>query len=145
MNGVAFKLHETLKGKGFVDYSYAVLQQAVGLAKTDLTTELVKELRNCKGNVGGLYIQAQGLPGDFKKETVEKVVRRFTGNTDQLQPTMRSRRRSKASCSVSRIAFRPSFLLCFSIGSAPNRLEGSLRLRERPTQSSKFLPSPDCR
>jgi glycyl-tRNA synthetase beta chain len=37
------------------------LVQAVRLAKTDLTTELVKEFTELQGEVGGLYARAQGL------------------------------------------------------------------------------------
>jgi glycyl-tRNA synthetase beta chain len=37
------------------------LIQAVRLAKTDLTTELVKEFTELQGQVGGLYARAQGL------------------------------------------------------------------------------------
>jgi glycyl-tRNA synthetase beta chain len=37
------------------------LEQAVLLAKTDLTTELVKEFTELQGVVGGLYARAQGL------------------------------------------------------------------------------------
>ena len=39
----------------------AALEQAVLLAKTDLTTELVKEFTELQGVVGGLYARAQGL------------------------------------------------------------------------------------
>jgi glycyl-tRNA synthetase beta chain len=38
-----------------------VVQQAAWLAKTDLTTELVKEFTELQGIVGGLYAKAQGL------------------------------------------------------------------------------------
>lgn len=37
-------------------------QQAAALAKTDLTTELVKEFTELQGIIGGLYAKAQGLP-----------------------------------------------------------------------------------
>jgi glycyl-tRNA synthetase beta chain len=37
------------------------VQQAAGLAKTDLTAELVKEFTELQGIVGGLYAKAQGL------------------------------------------------------------------------------------
>ncbi len=40
---------------------HAALEQAVLLAKTDLTTELVKEFTELQGIVGGLYARAQGL------------------------------------------------------------------------------------
>jgi glycyl-tRNA synthetase beta chain len=39
----------------------SALEQAVLLAKTDLTTELVKEFTELQGIVGGLYARAQGL------------------------------------------------------------------------------------
>ena len=39
----------------------AALMTAVRLAKTDLTTELVKEFTELQGVVGGLYARAQGL------------------------------------------------------------------------------------
>jgi glycyl-tRNA synthetase beta chain len=38
------------------------VQQAVRLAKTDLTAELVKEFTELQGIVGGLYARAQGMP-----------------------------------------------------------------------------------
>ena len=39
----------------------AALMQAVRLAKTDLTTDLVKEFTELQGEVGGLYARAQGF------------------------------------------------------------------------------------
>jgi glycyl-tRNA synthetase beta chain len=44
-----------------MDLDHAALEQAVLLAKTDLTTELVKEFTELQGIVGGLYARAQGL------------------------------------------------------------------------------------
>ncbi len=44
-----------------VSLDHAALEQAVLLAKTDLTTELVKEFTELQGIVGGLYARAQGL------------------------------------------------------------------------------------
>jgi glycyl-tRNA synthetase beta chain len=43
-----------------VSFDQAALEQAVLLAKTDLTTELVKEFTELQGIVGGLYARAQG-------------------------------------------------------------------------------------
>ena len=40
---------------------FNALQTAVRLAKTDLTTELVKEFTELQGIIGGLYARAQGL------------------------------------------------------------------------------------
>jgi glycyl-tRNA synthetase beta chain len=44
-----------------IQLDHAALEQAVLLAKTDLTTELVKEFTELQGIVGGLYARAQGL------------------------------------------------------------------------------------
>jgi glycyl-tRNA synthetase beta chain len=44
-----------------IQLDQAALERAVRLAKTDLTTELVKEFTELQGIVGGLYARAQGL------------------------------------------------------------------------------------
>jgi glycyl-tRNA synthetase beta chain len=52
-----------------VSLDHSALEKAVLLAKTDLTTELVKEFTELQGIVGGLYARAQGLG-----ETVAKAI-----------------------------------------------------------------------
>jgi glycyl-tRNA synthetase beta chain len=47
-------------GRGFV-LDFNALLDAAALAKTDLTTELVKEFTELQGQVGGLYARAQGI------------------------------------------------------------------------------------
>ena len=54
------RLVELAAGRGFVVEMNALLEAAT-LAKTDLTTELVKEFTELQGEVGGLYAKAQGL------------------------------------------------------------------------------------
>jgi glycyl-tRNA synthetase beta chain len=51
-------LASTLSG---VQFDYSALQAAAKLAKTDLTSELVKEFTELQGVVGGLYARHQGL------------------------------------------------------------------------------------
>lgn len=46
---------------GIKDVDEAALLKATELAKTDLTTELVKEFTELQGIIGGLYARAQGL------------------------------------------------------------------------------------
>jgi glycyl-tRNA synthetase beta chain len=46
---------------GGATFDKAALRKAVELAKTDLTTELVKEFTELQGIIGGLYARAQGL------------------------------------------------------------------------------------
>jgi len=52
-------LYPVLQGRGFVLDRDSLMQAAL-LAKTDLTTELVKEFTELQGIVGGLYARAQG-------------------------------------------------------------------------------------
>jgi glycyl-tRNA synthetase beta chain len=47
--------------KAGAKHDHAALMTAVRLAKTDLTTELVKEFTELQGVIGGLYARAQGL------------------------------------------------------------------------------------
>ena len=57
---IAERLAALLAERG-VAVDVPALRQAVLLAKTDLTTELVKEFTELQGIVGGLYARAQGL------------------------------------------------------------------------------------
>jgi glycyl-tRNA synthetase beta chain len=61
MGKVAAFLGSSLSRSGLKVDDDAV-QQAVQLAKTDLTTELVKEFTELQGIIGGLYAKTQGLP-----------------------------------------------------------------------------------
>jgi len=54
---------------GGVSLDEAALVKAVELAKTDLTTELVKEFTELQGIIGGLYAKAQGL-GDAVADAI---------------------------------------------------------------------------
>jgi len=57
---VARALEAKVKAAG-VEFDAPALLKAVELAKTDLTTELVKEFTELQGIIGGLYAKAQGL------------------------------------------------------------------------------------
>jgi glycyl-tRNA synthetase beta chain len=57
---VARAIAAKVKSAG-VAFDEAALLKAVELAKTDLTTELVKEFTELQGIIGGLYARAQGL------------------------------------------------------------------------------------
>jgi glycyl-tRNA synthetase beta chain len=62
MHGVLMLLRtlcDALQGKVAIDQD--ALETATELAKTDLTTELVKEFTELQGVVGGCYAEAQGL------------------------------------------------------------------------------------
>jgi glycyl-tRNA synthetase beta chain len=57
---VVKELAAAVKAAG-VAFDEAALLKAVELAKTDLTTELVKEFTELQGIIGGLYARAQGV------------------------------------------------------------------------------------
>jgi glycyl-tRNA synthetase beta chain len=57
---IAKKLAGLLRDRGH-EIDESALLKAVELAKTDLTTELVKEFTELQGIVGGLYARAQGV------------------------------------------------------------------------------------
>ncbi|MGA9982098.1 MAG: glycine--tRNA ligase subunit beta, partial [Acidobacteriaceae bacterium] len=59
---IATRLADVLAERGVALDKQALLK-AVALAKTDLTTELVKEFTELQGIVGGLYARAQGQGG----------------------------------------------------------------------------------
>jgi glycyl-tRNA synthetase beta chain len=69
-----------------IELDHRALEEAVLLAKTDLTTELVKEFTELQGIVGGLYARAQGLG-----ETVAQAIYSQylpAGVEDPIPPTV---------------------------------------------------------
>jgi glycyl-tRNA synthetase beta chain len=77
------RLSAEINTAGF-EVDHAAVKEAARLAKTDLTTELVKEFTELQGIVGGLYARTQGLPhsvadaiyDQYKPESVEDSVPR---------------------------------------------------------------------
>ena len=102
-----------------VAFDEAALLKAVELAKTDLTTELVKEFTELQGVIGGLYARAQGLGervGDWPSMS----------STCRRRSRMRFRRRLKANCWGLLTASRRS-RPC--LGLARRRRDRKIRLR----------------
>ena len=82
---VVKELARTVK-QASVSFDETSLNMAVELAKTDLTTELVKEFTELQGVVGGLYARAQGL-----NEAVASAIKfqfRPTWAGDAIPPTV---------------------------------------------------------
>jgi glycyl-tRNA synthetase beta chain len=65
-------LSETIKQSGMA-IRPGVVHKAALLAKTDLTTELVKEFTELQGIVGGLYARVQALDEDIRPEVQAEV------------------------------------------------------------------------
>jgi glycyl-tRNA synthetase beta chain len=81
---VAQSLAAAVRAAG-IAFDEAALLKAVELAKTDLTTELVKEFTELQGIIGGLYARAQALG-----ETVAKAIyAQYTpASTEDAIPTI---------------------------------------------------------
>jgi glycyl-tRNA synthetase beta chain len=83
MRDLAHGFGSLVQGRG-VQFEFNALLNAASLAKTDLTTELVKEFTELQGVVGGLYARAQGFPAavsdaiydQYKPESMEDSVPR---------------------------------------------------------------------
>jgi glycyl-tRNA synthetase beta chain len=71
---LASSLAETVKQSGMA-VRPGVVHKAALLAKTDLTTELVKEFTELQGIVGGLYARVQPLDEDLKPDVQIEVSR----------------------------------------------------------------------
>jgi len=74
MQRMASWLAETVKQSGMA-IRPGVVHKAALLAKTDLTTELVKEFTELQGIVGGLYARVQQLDDDMKPDVQLEVSR----------------------------------------------------------------------
>jgi glycyl-tRNA synthetase beta chain len=81
MRDLAHGIGSLVQGRG-VQFELNALLDAASLAKTDLTTELVKEFTELQGVVGGLYARAQGFSAavsdaiydQYKPESMEDSV-----------------------------------------------------------------------
>ncbi len=135
---VAFRLHESLKSKGCTDYTYAALEQAVALSKTDLTTELVKEFTELQGVIGGQYVRAQGLRANFHEETVERVAQAI--ETQYLPASIEDPIPATIEGQLLGLADRiQTILAMFSIGNAPTGSKDPFALRRSANGIVKIL------
>src|SRR5215831_6521577 len=74
MQRLASWLSEIVKQNGMA-IRPGVVHKAACLAKTDLTTELVKEFTELQGIVGGLYVRVQHLDDDLKPEVQGEIAK----------------------------------------------------------------------
>jgi glycyl-tRNA synthetase beta chain len=130
---IAGALAETVKVAG-VAFDEAALFKAVELAKTDLTTELVKEFTELQGVIGGLYARAQGLgerialaiyeqytPASIEEEIPVSVEGQLLGIADRIQ----------------------TIVAMFGIGNAPTGSKDPFALRRAANAIVKILAESD--
>jgi glycyl-tRNA synthetase beta chain len=116
--------------KANLPFDKAALLKAVELAKTDLTTELVKEFTELQGIIGGLYARAQGL-----SETVAQAIYdQYTpaSSEDAIPKTVEGQ--------LLGIADRiQTIVAMFSIGNAPTGSKDPFALRRAANAIVKIL------
>ena len=130
---VVRRLAETLK-QSHIAVNEAELSTAALLAKTDLTTELVKEFTELQGQIGGLYACTQGLG-----ETVSKAIYdQYTPASpeDAIPRTVEGR--------LLGIADRVQTITAmFGIGNAPTGSKDPFALRRAANAIVKILAESD--
>ena len=136
------KLHSVLKTKDFTSYNSGALLETAWLAKTDLTTELVKEFTELQGIIGGHYVKVQGTDVPFTPETIERISLaiywqyRPTSTDDAIPPTTEGQ--------LFGIADRiQTIIAMFSIGSAPTGSKDPFALRRAANAVVKILAESD--
>jgi len=85
VRALAAKLGELAIERGLA-VDLEALATASRLAKTDLTTELVKEFTELQGEVGGLYAKAQGFPATVSEAIYDQY--RPTSMEDRIPTTV---------------------------------------------------------
>jgi glycyl-tRNA synthetase beta chain len=128
------RVTQNLEAKLMSDYGVRFdayrLKTAVRLAKTDLTTELVKEFTELQGIIGGLYARAQGL-GEVVAQAIYDQYK--PASTDDAIPSTIEGR-------VLGLADRiQSITAMFSIGNAPTGSKDPFALRRAANAVVKIL------
>ena len=130
---IVHKLAGQVKAGG-VAIDEAALLGAVELAKTDLTTELVKEFTELQGIVGGLYARAQGLGDTVAQAIYDQYMPAAT--EDAIPTTIEGRLLGLAD----RIQ---TITAMFGIGYAPTGSKDPFALRRAANAIVKILAESD--
>jgi glycyl-tRNA synthetase beta chain len=113
-----------------VGFDEVALLKAVELAKTDLTTELVKEFTELQGVIGGLYARAQGLGERVALAIYEQYTPAST--EDEIPPSVEGQLLGLAD----RIQ---TITAMFGIGNAPTGSKDPFALRRAANAIVKIL------
>ena len=125
----AESLFSTLSAKG-AKASREVVMTAVKYAKTDLTTELVKEFTELQGIIGGLYAEAQG----FGSQVSEAIYDHY------LPKSVEDKVPRSAEGALVAIADKATTIACmFALGLEPTGSKDPLALRRAGNGIIKIL------
>ena len=127
---VAAKLEAKLMSDYGVRFDAYRLKTAVRMAKTDLTTELVKEFTELQGIIGGLYARTQGL-GEVVAQAIYDQYK--PASTDDAIPSTVEGRVLGLADRIQTIS------AMFSIGNAPTGSKDPFALRRAANAIVKIL------
>ncbi|HZB87205.1 MAG TPA: glycine--tRNA ligase subunit beta [Terracidiphilus sp.] len=134
---IARRLHDRISARRSVLHDdtvdYNAMSDAIRLAKTDLTTELVKEFTELQGIIGGLYARKQ-CPPDRRDKIADAIYWQYRpANTDDdIPPT--------AEGQILGLADRiQTIVAMFRIGSAPTGSKDPFALRRAANAIVKIL------
>ena len=130
---IAVRLASAVKAAG-IPIEAAGLLRAVELAKTDLTSELVKEFTELQGVIGGLYARAQGLGNTVAKAIYDQY--KPASTEDAIPRTIEGRLLGVAD----RIQ---TITAMFGIGNAPTGSKDPFALRRAANAIVKILAESD--
>jgi glycyl-tRNA synthetase beta chain len=130
---IAVRLASAVKAAG-IPIEAAGLLRAVELAKTDLTSELVKEFTELQGVIGGLYAKAQGLGNTVAKAIYDQY--KPASTEDAIPRTIEGRLLGVAD----RIQ---TISAMFGIGNAPTGSKDPFALRRAANAIVKILAESD--
>lgn len=115
---------------GALGHSAAPVVRAAELAKTDLTTDMVKELTELQGVMGGLYAREQGEPEEVWRAVYEHYLPQSM--EDPIPTTVEGR--------ILSLADKLDTLVeCFAIGMAPTGSKDPFALRRAAQGVVKLL------
>ena len=130
---IAVRLASAVKAAG-IPIEAAGLLRAVELAKTDLTSELVKEFTELQGVIGGLYAKAQGLGNTVAKAIYDQY--KPASTEDAIPRTIEGQLLGVAD----RIQ---TITAMFGIGNAPTGSKDPFALRRAANAIVKILAESD--
>ena len=121
-----------------------IVHKAACLAKTDLTTELVKEFTELQGIVGGLYARVQELDEHLSDDVRQGI---STAIYDHYKPESMddSVPRTVEGAVLSIADKADSIAGMFALGLIPSGSKDPFAFVDRPTESSRRLPNINCR
>jgi glycyl-tRNA synthetase beta chain len=130
MRAIARWLAEQWFNRGIVQAHVADADRTAELAKCDLATEMVRELTELQGIVGGLYARAQGEPDDVADAIYDHY--RPVGLDDPIP-------RNLIGCAVALADKLDSIVGCFAVGVIPTGSSDPYALRRAALGAVKII------